>query len=487
MGIHPSTLCPSGVESLNDIEYLKVKDFDKFEQRCIILPGKDGPFWDCFRVEIVWKKNWRSEVISTGAAHLPPKCLALPSLLAPSRRPQTKKILRHHALSTFHSLSISTRAGAPPSFLTRTTISHLRPSRALHSMQTPSSLALFLSLALLSLSVATPSNSTSPATLACKSTLYPKLCRAILSHLPSSPSDPLAFGRFSVKQSLKQARRSSRILAHFLESRGNHVDAGALADCRQLSDLNLDYLDGIAAELSRGSTRSMGEEAVERVRALLSAIVTNQQTCFDGLVYSKSGAVLYAPLSNVTELYSVSLGLVNGALGSRKRKGKKAVGGRFLEEANRGVHTPVKVFGKVIFGAVRRVGVWLLRHSVCCICCSGFTYKHVTCRCPLVGHGIHPPRSVGSLEAGLGVRVGSSTCWWLHENMLPVVFDPLFPRSQKKTPQLCMALFPFRLFSVLAVLAHPSSSWGGITALLLRELGGSRLDATLGVILRMVP
>ncbi|XP_024026234.1 probable pectinesterase/pectinesterase inhibitor 25 [Morus notabilis] len=69
----------------------------------------------------------------------------------------------------------------------------------------------------------------------------------------------------------------------------------------------------------------MTEEQVDGIRSRLSAIVTNHQTCYDGLVVAKSGilrsrldgteAALSAPeIFNVRRLYSVSSGLVTQAL-----------------------------------------------------------------------------------------------------------------------------------------------------------------------------
>ncbi|KAJ9685105.1 hypothetical protein PVL29_017219 [Vitis rotundifolia] len=176
---------------------------------------------------------------------------------------------------------------------------------------------------------------------ACKATLYPKLCRSILSTFRSSPVRPDAYGQFSVKQCLKQARRMSELIGHYLTHNQrwpmSHAEAGALDDCRQLSELNVDYLQTISGELK--SAELMTDELVERVRTLLSGIVTNQQTCYDGLVDSSNSmvAALLAPLSNANQLYSVSLGLVSRALSQtrKRRKRRGLTDNRFLTELDR--------------------------------------------------------------------------------------------------------------------------------------------------------
>ncbi|XP_019055297.1 PREDICTED: pectinesterase-like isoform X3 [Nelumbo nucifera] len=193
----------------------------------------------------------------------------------------------------------------------------------------------------LSLSPPPPPLSPSPSA-ACKFTLYPKLCRSILSAFRFSPSSPYDYGRFSVKQCLKLARKTSYLIGRYLNrnqrSTLSHIEAGALDDCRQLSDLNVDYLVTITTELN--SAESLTGDLVDQVQTLLSAIVTNQQTCFDGLQASGSAMMgaLYAPLSNATQLYSVSLGLVTQALARRKHRGRKRKTSeveRFLSDVNR--------------------------------------------------------------------------------------------------------------------------------------------------------
>ncbi|KAL5568743.1 hypothetical protein UlMin_025318 [Ulmus minor] len=69
----------------------------------------------------------------------------------------------------------------------------------------------------------------------------------------------------------------------------------------------------------------MSDELVDRVRARLSAIVTNQMTCLDGLAEAKSGVLgeeLSAPVFDAGKLYSVSLGLVSHELAKNLKRHK---------------------------------------------------------------------------------------------------------------------------------------------------------------------
>ena len=230
-----------------------------------------------------------------------------------------------------------------------------------------------LSLLIPATAAETPSNNSSSSSSACKSTLYPKLCRSILSAVGSnSPSgnSPYNYGKFSVKQCLKRTRKMSELINRYLYRRrasGDRYDAGAVEDCRQLLMLNVEFLESIAEELQSADDQSMSGELVDRIRARLSAIVTNHQTCYDGLVEAKSGillprgngtmaaaASLSAPVMfDLSRLYSVSLGLVTHALAKNlkhhhKRQKNKGESGNGLFPAAANLHRkPLAQFIKV--------------------------------------------------------------------------------------------------------------------------------------------
>ncbi|XP_074562111.1 pectinesterase-like [Curcuma longa] len=169
----------------------------------------------------------------------------------------------------------------------------------------------------------------SPAA-ACRSSFYPKLCVAMLSPLRSrSATSQYEYGKYSVRQALRQVRRTAALLDGYLAGRLGGARAhrgvgggGALGDCRELAGLSAEYLAEAQAELGRRAARP-DAAAAGRVRALMSAVVTNQQTCYDGLLASRDGSFpeLQSSLANGTQLYGVSLGLVNTALGRSSAAG----------------------------------------------------------------------------------------------------------------------------------------------------------------------
>ena len=255
----------------------------------------------------------------------------------------------------------------------------------------------FLSFLMLFLAVSTSAQSSSSPqspSAACRSTLYPKLCRSILSSIRFSPSDPYSYGKFSVKQSLKQARKMSNAISNYLthnkrRSYMSQAEVGALDDCHQLSQLNVDYLESISAELKLAE--SLNDLLVERVQTLLSAIVTNQQTCYDGLEDSKSSIVnaLSEPLKNTTQLYSVSLGLVTHSLNrnlkhkkkKKESKGRNPTKGSQVREP---LETLIKVMNLFFFFFLVLVTFFLLSLFSCIVQMNKFrgttlTYNILTC------------------------------------------------------------------------------------------------------------
>uniref|UniRef100_A0A0D9Y7G7 Pectinesterase n=1 Tax=Oryza glumipatula TaxID=40148 RepID=A0A0D9Y7G7_9ORYZ len=178
------------------------------------------------------------------------------------------------------------------------------------------SATLLLSLLVLGRSDATlPPATPVPPSTACNGTTDPTFCRSVL---PSNGTSNLyTYGRFSVAKSLANANKFLSLVNRYLS--GGRLAAGAVAalqDCQLLSGLNIDFLSAAGATLNRTSSTLLDPQA-EDVQTLLSAILTNQQTCADGLQAAASAWSvrngLAVPMSNSTKLYSVSLSLFTRA------------------------------------------------------------------------------------------------------------------------------------------------------------------------------
>lgn len=121
-------------------------------------------------------------------------------------------------------------------------------------------------------------------------------------------------GRFSIRRSLSKA-------SSFFDLIGNHLQTssplpksviGALKDCRYLAQLNIDFLSNSFRAVN-GTNKKLTFSKADYVQSLLSAILTNLDTCLDGLKTVASGSSLekdlLAPLIDCTKSYSLSLDL----------------------------------------------------------------------------------------------------------------------------------------------------------------------------------
>nr|DAD27844.1 TPA_asm: hypothetical protein HUJ06_029312 [Nelumbo nucifera] len=157
---------------------------------------------------------------------------------------------------------------------------------------------------------------------ACNSTLYPYVCKSML---PSNHSNNIKdYGRFSVRRSLSTAKKFLNLIDRYLKNRSTLSTTAiqTLEDCRFLAGLNMDFLSTTLQTLN--STKPLLSLETDDVQTLLSAIMTNQQTCLDGLQVTKSAWSvrngIYTPLSDGNKLYSVSLALFTRGWVHKKSK-----------------------------------------------------------------------------------------------------------------------------------------------------------------------
>jgi pectinesterase len=197
---------------------------------------------------------------------------------------------------------------------------------------------LVLSLSLLVVAARCDTAAATPVTpsTACNETTDPNFCRTVL---PSNGTSNLyTYGRFSVARSLANANRFLALVNRYLARGGRGLSPGAVAalqDCQLLSVLNIDFLSSAGATLNTSANSTLLDPQAEDVQTLLSAILTNQQTCADGLQAAASAWSvrdgLAVPMANSTKLYSVSLSLFTrawvpaaGKSGGRRSRGSSS-------------------------------------------------------------------------------------------------------------------------------------------------------------------
>ncbi|XP_074278996.1 putative pectinesterase/pectinesterase inhibitor 41 [Silene latifolia] len=176
---------------------------------------------------------------------------------------------------------------------------------------------------------ATPTNATTPvpASTVCQSTQYPGYCSNVLKS-DNQTANVYEYGRFSFKRSISQATKFLKLVNKYIaKSRKLGLtpsSVGALQDCQFLAQLNLDFLTTSFQSVNTTQNKTISLTKAEDVQTFLSGILTNQQTCIDGLTSAQSsGSIqsgLNSPLLNDTKLYSVALTLFNKAWVPRTKK-----------------------------------------------------------------------------------------------------------------------------------------------------------------------
>ncbi|THG02665.1 probable pectinesterase/pectinesterase inhibitor 20 [Camellia sinensis] len=175
-----------------------------------------------------------------------------------------------------------------------------------------SSTCIFSLFLIFHLSLAIPSTTSSPDTV-CRSTPFPSVCKSMLpGNQPGSTIHD--YGRFSIRRSLATTQNLLSLINSYLSNQNtlSQTAIRALQDCQHLISLNLDFLSN--ASQSIGFTDTLQSSQADDTHTLLSAVLTNQQTCSDGLQVATlpSSAIqnaLLTPLNNGNMMNSVSLAL----------------------------------------------------------------------------------------------------------------------------------------------------------------------------------
>lgn len=140
----------------------------------------------------------------------------------------------------------------------------------------------------------------------CRFAPDPSYCRSVL---PNQPGDIYSYGRFSLRRSLSRANRFMTLIEDQLNRKGKVAKStvGALEDCKFLASLTMDFI--LSSSRTVDATNTLSLSRAEDVHTFLSAAITNEQTCLEGLKSTASESGLSGDLFNDTKLYGVSLAL----------------------------------------------------------------------------------------------------------------------------------------------------------------------------------
>ncbi|KAK9735485.1 hypothetical protein RND81_04G208500 [Saponaria officinalis] len=149
----------------------------------------------------------------------------------------------------------------------------------------------------------------------CDNTPHSNFCKATLSKNKHDNGTIHGHSRFCVNQSLYITKQFNSVLKQHL--RPSHTRSlsktsiYALQDCRSLASLTLDYLSSTFRAIN--TTDFLSTIDTNQVQTMLSATITNLDTCFDGLLEAQPESNITQDLKNHiinnTMLYSVTLAL----------------------------------------------------------------------------------------------------------------------------------------------------------------------------------
>lgn len=150
----------------------------------------------------------------------------------------------------------------------------------------------------------------------CDITRYPDFCK---SSFPQNKSTNLNdVGRLCIQKSLSKSRALLSSINGYLnnsQKKLSQTTVYVLQDCQFLISLNLDFLSDAAAAAATQRLNTLDYSQFQEMKTLLSATITNQDTCLDEL-YSVDSSFSIANelspfLNDARRLCSISLVILN--------------------------------------------------------------------------------------------------------------------------------------------------------------------------------
>lgn len=154
----------------------------------------------------------------------------------------------------------------------------------------------------------------------CQDTLYPQLCISTLSLIPNldQKSIPEIISS-NVNVTLSEVKSSSQNCTSMLNhmSKLDPVEKRALDDCIELlGDTTIDELKTTLLDLSTKNTSDSPSKHYNDLQTLLSAAITNQDTCLNGFYNSKHNLGHYIE----KQLHTISQHVSNALVMLKKLK-----------------------------------------------------------------------------------------------------------------------------------------------------------------------
>lgn len=150
----------------------------------------------------------------------------------------------------------------------------------------------------------------------CSVTNYPDLCHSTISPVNGShlPNNPIELFKISLHTTMDEITNISSLISTFNFPLNDKRLGLAIRDCNELLGGAVYWVNN---SLSLLNSKPLIDSTISDLRAWLSAVVTDQETCLDGFD-GTSGSVrdkLQAAMEKLTKLSSNSLAFATGILG----------------------------------------------------------------------------------------------------------------------------------------------------------------------------
>ncbi|KAL0909679.1 hypothetical protein M5K25_020567 [Dendrobium thyrsiflorum] len=143
----------------------------------------------------------------------------------------------------------------------------------------------------------------------CSTTLYPDSCYASLAPVVTNSSslEPAVLFRFAVQAAKDAIFTSAKLFDDPNLKQGiKSLSIAAISDCKQLLSLAAAHIE----DCTTSATNFSSESFVDDLKTWLSAAITDQDTCLDGLG-NDLGVNIAGAMKNSTEITSNSLSILN--------------------------------------------------------------------------------------------------------------------------------------------------------------------------------
>lgn len=147
----------------------------------------------------------------------------------------------------------------------------------------------------------------------CYETEHQHLCYESLNN-SNSTDDPLELLKAAFRAVVTRIQSTSEMRGEMEKKAKDSMDRAALSDCDDLLQYAVDELEASISEVGGKEVHTLSDRVTE-IQNWLSAVVSYQETCKDGLTHPEVRTAMEDGLVNATELTSNALAIVNGISG----------------------------------------------------------------------------------------------------------------------------------------------------------------------------